>query len=276
MARLDGKVAFITGAARGQGRSHAVRMAQEGADIIAVDICEQVKSNVAPPATEADLAETAHLVEALDRRIVTAKADVRDLEGLRAAVSAGVKELGRLDIVVANAGSWTYGPAHELTEEEWHETVDIVLTGVWHTCKAAVPVLIRQGQGGAIIMTSSSMAVKAAPHMAHYTSAKHGLTGLMKTFALELAPHRIRVNTVNPGVVNTDLVHNEPTYRLFAPDVPGAPRELIAERMAPLTALKIPWVEPVDVSNAVLFLASDEARYVTGSTLLVDAGTTIV
>lgn len=270
--RLEGKVAFITGAARGQGRSHAVRMAKEGADIIAVDLCDKIASNVAPPATEADLAETARQVQSLDRRIVTVKADVRDFAALQAAASEGVAELGRLDTVVANAGTWTYGLSHELSEAEWRDTIDIALTGVWQTCRAAVPTLISQGTGGSIILTSSVLGLQASPHMSHYVAAKHGVVGLMKTLAIELAPHSIRVNTVNPGTVNTDLVMNEPTFKLFAPDLDAPTVDDIAERMSGETALPVPWVEVGDVSNAVVFLASDESRYVTGISLPVDAG----
>jgi SDR family mycofactocin-dependent oxidoreductase len=272
MGRLDGKVAFITGAARGQGRSHALRLAEEGADIIALDICDRVRSNVAPPATEEDLAETVKEVEARDRRIVSSVADVRNFAAVKAAVENGVAELGRLDVVVANAGVWTYGPGHELTEEEWGDVIDVNLTGVWHTCKAAIPTLIEQGNGGAITITSSVMGLEPTYNLSHYVAAKHGTVGLMKTLALELAPHSIRVNTVNPGTVNTKLVHNEPTYALFAPDLTDPTREQIAERMGAFAALPVPWVEPVDVSNAVLFLSSDEARYITGVALPVDAG----
>lgn len=276
MARFDGKVAFITGAARGQGRSHAVRLAEEGADIIALDIADGLTWNIAPPATEEDLAETARRVEALDRRIVASKVDVRDLAGVTAAVENGVAELGRLDIVVANAGSWTFGLSHEIAEEEWRDTIDVVLTGVWHTCKAVIPTLVEQRTGGAIIMTSSAVALKAAQNLSHYTAAKHGVVGLMKTLALELAPHSIRVNTIHPGAVNTDLIHNKATYDLFAPDVAEPGKELIAERMSTLTALPVPWVESADISNAVLFLASDQARYITGASLPVDAGTSLL
>jgi (+)-trans-carveol dehydrogenase len=275
MGRVEGKVAFITGAARGQGRSHAIRLAEEGADIIAVDICGPVASTVGKPTTEADLAQTAKEVEARDRRIVWSKVDVRDLDALQAAVDSGVKELGRLDIVCANAGTWTYGMSHELSPAEWKETIDIVLTGAWNTTKATTPFLIEQAQGGSIIITSSLQGIKGSQNVSHYSAAKHGVVGLMRCLASELGPHWIRVNTVNPGVVSTDLIHNKATYQLFAPELEDPPRELIAERMKALTVMPVPWVESVDVSNAVLFLASDESRYVTGVTLSVDAGSYI-
>jgi (+)-trans-carveol dehydrogenase len=271
--KLEGKVAFITGAARGQGRSHAVRLAEEGADIIAVDLCDQVGSVPYPMATPEDLAETAKEVEALDRRIVATQADVRDFDALKQALDAGVAELGHVDIVSANAGIVSYGPAAELDETTWQDMIDVNLTGVWHTCKAAIPHLIRQGTGGSIVITSSAAGLMAYPGLAHYVSAKHGLVGLMRTLALELAPHFIRVNSVHPTSVNTPMVQNDASKRLFLPDVENPSPEQFAEVSAAMNALPIPWVEARDISNAVLWLASDEARYVTGVTLPVDAGT---
>ncbi|WP_448006324.1 mycofactocin-coupled SDR family oxidoreductase [Agromyces bauzanensis] len=275
MGRLDGKVAFITGAARGQGRSHALRLAQEGADIIAVDIAGQISTVPYAMGTQADLDETVRQVEALDRRIVARKADVRDGEALRAAVDEGVAELGRLDIVAANAGIFSNATSDELTEEQWNDMLDVNLSGVWRTCKVAIPHL-RAAGGGSIIITSSTAGLKGFPNFAHYVSAKHGVVGLMRTLALELAPDMIRVNTVHPTSVDTDMIQNENLYALFAPDLEPAERtrEALGERFQAMNALPIPWVEPVDISNAVLWLASDEARYVTGVTLPVDAGST--
>jgi (+)-trans-carveol dehydrogenase/(-)-trans-carveol dehydrogenase len=274
--RVAGKVAFITGAARGQGRSHAVRLAQEGADIVAVDICEDVPGIPYPGATEADLAETVKLVEALDRRIVAAKADVRDYTGLKAVLDDGVAQLGRLDIVSANAGIGTAPvPAWELDESVWQTMLDINLTGVWHTAKAAIPLLIEGGHGGSIILTSSAAGLQAYENIAHYVSAKHGVVGLMRTLALELAPHFIRVNSIHPTQVDTPMIQNEPTWRLFRPDLEHPTEADFAPASQAMNALPIPWVEPVDISNAVLWLASDEARYVTGVALPVDAGIVI-
>jgi len=270
--RVEGKVAFITGAARGQGRSHAIRLAEEGADIIAVDICAQVGSVPYPMATPEDLAETVKEVEALDRRIIASAADVRDFAAVKAAVDDGIAQLGRLDIVSANAGIASYGQAVDLDETTWQDMIDTNLTGVWHAAKAAIPHLIAGGRGGSIVLTSSTAGLKAIPNMAHYVSAKHGVVGLMRTLALELAPHSIRVNSVHPTGVNTPMVQNEPSMRLFLPDVEHPTAEQYAEVMGSLNALPIPWVEPRDISNAVLFLASDEARYITGVTLPVDAG----
>jgi (+)-trans-carveol dehydrogenase len=275
MGRLDGKVAFITGAARGQGRSHALRMAQEGADIIAVDIVDQISTVPYAMSTPEDLDETVRQVEALDRRIVARRADVRDTEALRAAVDEGVAELGRLDIVAANAGIFSSGTAEELTEEQWNDMIEVNLSGVWRTCKVAIPHL-RAAGGGSIIITSSTAGINGFPNFAHYVSAKHGVVGLMRTLALELAPDMIRVNSVHPTSVDTDMIQNETMYELFAPDLEPQQRtrEALGERFATLNALPVPWVEAADISNAVLFLASDEARYITGVTLPVDAGQT--
>ena len=278
MGRVEGKVAFITGAARGQGRSHALRLAQEGADIIAVDIAEEIESvkRIYPGAGEADLAETVKQVEALDRRIVARKADVRDYDALKAAFDEGVAELGRVDIVSANAGIFIFGEqAQDVTEQDWDDVIDINLKGVWHTVKAVVPTMIEQGTGGSIILTSSTAGIKGTPNVSQYTASKHGVVGLMKTFALELAPHDIRVNSVHPTGVATDMILNQATFQLFKPGQGEVSREEAAEVFATTNALPIPWVEPVDISNAVLFLASDEARYITGVQLPVDAGYTI-
>jgi (+)-trans-carveol dehydrogenase len=271
--RVEGKVAFVTGAARGQGRSHAVRLAQEGADIIAVDICRGFDGSPAPASTPQDLAETADMVKNLDRRIVTAQVDVRDYDALKAAVDAGVEELGRLDIIVANAGIGTTGvKLHRMSEASWDETIDINLGGVWKTVKAGVPHLLAGGRGGSIIITSSVGGLKAYPQVGHYVTAKHGVVGLMRTFAVELGAQNVRVNTVHPTHVCSPLLMNEPTYRLFRPDLENPGPDDLAPICQSFHFLPIPWVEPVDISNAVLFLASDEARYITGATLPVDAG----
>jgi len=271
--RVESKVAFITGAGRGQGRSHAVRLAQEGADIIAVDICHDVEGAL-PMSTPEDLAETVKLVEAQDRRIVAAQADVRDLDELKAAVDAGVEELGRLDIVVANAGIASMGgPVQTLATDNWKHTIDINLTGLWHTARVAIPHLLAGGQGGSIVLTSSVGGAHAMPNMSHYVSAKHGVVGLMRSLAVELGQHRIRVNSVLPTNVNTPMFMNEGTFKLFRPDVehPGPDDMLVAARM--MHVLPIGWVEAEDISNAIVFLTSDDARYITGVALPVDGGT---
>ena len=274
--RVEGKVAFITGAARSQGRSHALRLAQEGADIIAVDLAGPIDSiRMYPPATEEDLAETVRQVEALDRRIIATKADVRDSAALKAAVDDGVAQLGRLDIVLANAGVFEIQPALELTDAAWREMIDINLTGAWNTCKVALPHLIAGGRGGAIVLTSSTAGLKGTPNTIHYTAVKHGIVGVMRTLANEFAPHSIRVNTVHPTGVDTVMIQNEKTWGLFAPGDPAPSREKAAPIFQSINALPVPWVEPVDISNAILFLVSDEARYITGVTLPVDAGYTV-
>jgi (+)-trans-carveol dehydrogenase len=271
--RLEGKVAFITGAARGQGRSHAVRFAQEGADIIAIDVCKEL--GMAPYAmpTPDDLAETADLVKAQGRRIVTAEVDVRDFDAMKQVVDSGVEQLGRLDVIVANAGIGIVGTVlHELDESRWQNMIDINLTGVWKTVKASVGHMLAGGRGGSIILTSSVAGLKAHPNVGHYVSAKHGVVGIMRALAVELGQHGVRVNSVHPTQCNTPLMLNETTYRLFRPDLEDPGPDDIAPISQLLHVLPIPWVEPEDISNAALFFACDESRYVTGVTLPVDAG----
>jgi (+)-trans-carveol dehydrogenase len=268
--RVAGKVAFVTGAARGQGRAHAVRLAEEGADLIAVDLCADVDTVGYPGATEADLAETVAQVAKLDRRIVAAKADVRDIDGLRTAVDRGVAELGRLDIVVGNAGISGDGmPTEMLAEDAWATMLDINLTGVWHTAKAAIPHL---AEGGAIVLTSSMLGLRGGGYLAHYASAKHGLVGLMHALANELAPRSIRVNSIHPGNVRTPMIENEHFYRSLRPDLAEPTLDDVAAVIGHYHLLPVPFIEARDISNAVLFLASDEARYITGVALPVDAG----
>lgn len=271
--RVEGKVAFITGAARGQGRAHAVRMAQEGADIIAVDICRQIDSVLIPLSSPEDLAETADMVKNAGGRIHTAEVDVRDYDALKDAVDAGVDEFGRLDIIVANAGIGNGGQTLDKTgEPDWDDMIGVNLSGVWKTVKAGVPHILAGGNGGSIILTSSVGGLKAYPHTGHYVAAKHGVVGLMRTFAVELGAQNIRVNSVHPTNVNTPLFMNEPTMKLFRPDLenPGPEDMKVVGQL--MHTLPIGWVEPEDIANAVLFLASDEARFITGVTLPVDGG----
>jgi SDR family mycofactocin-dependent oxidoreductase len=265
--RVAGKVAFITGAARGQGRSHAIRLAEEGADIIAVDICRDYGTVPYPMATEADLAETVKAVEALDRRIVAAQADVRDAAALRAAVDDGVAQLGRLDIVSANAGICTVQAWDEVSPAVWQDTLDTNLTGVWNTMVVSVPHLIAAG-GGSIICTSSTAGIKGLPYLAPYVAAKHGMVGIARTMANELARHHIRVNTVHPTGVDTPMGNGLGGLEGLINRDPG---------LGPIymNTLPVESVDSRDISNAVLFLASDEARYVTGLEFTVDAGNTI-
>jgi SDR family mycofactocin-dependent oxidoreductase len=270
MGKLDGKVAFITGAARGQGRSHAVRLAQEGADIIAVDICRQLESVPYEMATEADLAETVSQVEALDRRIVSSVGDVRDTAAMRATIENGVAQLGGLDIVLANAGIFGVSARPDVDHDAlFREVIDVNLTGVWNTMSAAAPVMIEQGRGGSMVITSSAAGLSGrggdgTGAFTGYQAAKHGVVGLMRSFSHYLAPHDIRVNSVHPTGVNTDMIVNQnmDEYRETKPSM--------NETLSNLLPVSI--VESIDISNAIAWLVSDEARYVTGVTLPVDAG----
>jgi SDR family mycofactocin-dependent oxidoreductase len=268
MGKLDGKVAFITGAARGQGRSHAIRLAEEGADIIAIDLAAQIDSVPYPMASPEDLAETAKQVEALDRRIFTAKADVRDEATLKKAFDDGTSQLGPVDIVLANAGIAPMGG--EAKHEAWQDVIDVNLTGVFNTVETAIPSMIERGEGGAIVLTSSTAGINGIGGPTRgglgYTAAKHGVVGLMRSYANNLAPHRIRVNTVHPTGVRTPMVVNEAMAAFLAQD------PSLSNSMA--NALPVDMVEPVDISNAIVWLVSDDARYVTGVTLPVDAGFT--
>ena len=266
MGKLEGKVAFITGAARGQGRSHAVRLAQEGADIIAVDICRQIDSVTYPLATPEDLAQTAKEVEALDRRIFTAQADVRDAQSLKQAFDRGTAEIGPADIVLANAGISVM--SRDPLPNEWQDVIDTNLSGVYHTVETAIPSMIERGEGGAIVLTSSAAGLAGVgggtPGALGYAAAKHGMVGLMRSYANVLAKHSIRVNTVHPTGVDTPMINNEPMQKFLKSDpVIGKPM---------MNALPVEMVESVDISNAILFLVSDDGRYVTGVTLPVDAG----
>lgn len=271
--RLEGKVALVTGAARGLGRSIAVRMAEEGADIVAVDVCRPIEGVPIPLATGDDLAETAALVKNAGRGIHTAEADVRDYDALAAAVGAGVERLGRLDVVVANAGIGNGGvPLDQVEERDWTDMIDVNLAGVWKTVKAAVPHVVAGGQGGAVVMISSVGGLKAYPFMGAYVAAKHGVVGLMRAFAVELGEHNVRVNSVHPTNVSTPMFMNADTMRGFRPDLdePGPDDVAVVAKL--MHVLPIGWVEPDDVASAVLYLASDEARYVTGVALPVDGG----
>ncbi|OMC05251.1 3-ketoacyl-ACP reductase [Mycobacterium sp. NS-7484] len=270
---LTGKVALVTGAARGQGRSHAVRLAGQGADILAVDICKQIETVPYPMSMPADLDETVRLVSETGRRIVAGQVDVRDLAALKTFVDQGIKELGRLDVVVANAGTVNdIAPMWEISEQQFQDQLDTNLTGVWKTIKATVPHLIEQGQGGSVIIISSISGLVAELNVGHYAASKHGANGLMRTLAGELAPHWIRVNSVNPTNVDTLMINNDAYNTLFSGGKPNATQEDSIPALKGMNALPIPFVQPEDISNAVLYLASDVSRYVTGTAMVVDAG----
>jgi (+)-trans-carveol dehydrogenase len=269
---LQGKVALVTGAARGLGRSHAVRFAQEGADVIVIDACRDFPTVPIPLATESDLDETVKLIEQEGRRAVRVVSDVRDSALMADEIAAAVSHLGRLDVIVANAGIGTVAAAVDMTDEVWAETIDINLTGVWNTVKAGLAHMLNAGNGGSIVLVSSDAGMRGVPNMIHYTAAKHGVVGLMRALAIELGPHRIRVNTVNPGTAGTDMVLNPVAYRLFRPDLDNPTQDDFKIPSQAMNLLPVPWLEKADVTNAVLFLASDTGRYITGTTLVVDMG----
>ncbi|RZT87347.1 hypothetical protein EV383_4267 [Pseudonocardia sediminis] len=268
MGLLDGKVAFVTGAARGQGRTHAVRMAAEGADIVAVDVVAPVAAdNGYPAAVPEDLDETARLVEEQDRRIVARVADVRDSAALDAALDEAASELGaRLDIVVANAGVSNWNRFWEISDEQWQTVVDVNLTGVWRTMKAAAPRMIAAGNGGSIVVTSSVAGLKSLPAQAHYAASKHGVVGLTKTAAIELAEFDIRVNSIHPWAVRTEMGRD----RSFEPQIEAHPQ--YARSFASLLPERAAHTD--DITNAVMWLVSDLGRTVTGAQIPADLGAT--
>lgn len=272
--RLDGKVALITGAARGIGRAQAVRFAQEGADIVALDVCGPIDTVLVPHSTPDDLDTTASLIREAGGRVHPEIVDVRDLAGMRAATDRGAARFGGLDVVCATAGITSRGMAVELDENAWRTMLDVNLTGVWHTCRAGAPHLIARG-AGSVILTSSIAGLRGLVGVAHYTAAKHGVVGLMRSMANELAPHHVRVNCVNPTNVDTPMIQNDVVSSAFRPDLDRPPtRAEFADAARSMNMLAVPWIDPLDVANAALFLASDEARYITAITLPVDAGAT--
>ncbi len=271
--RFAGRVAFISGAGRGQGRQFAVDLAEEGADIIGFDICEDIPGASTSMATKADLEETRALVEATGRRMVAEQADARDYGAVEAVLEKGLTEFGRVDIVVANAGICCgAGPFWEISLQNWKDTVDTDLTGVWHTVRAATPAMIQGGRGGAIIMIASAGATKGFQNITHYVAAKTALVGMLKPMAAELGPHFIRVNALSPTNVNTAIYMTETNKRLFLPDNPAPTDEEYEMASRPQHVIPIGWMETRDTSAALRFLASDDARYITGLELRVDAG----
>ena len=268
--RMIGRVAFITGAARGQGRSHAVHVAREGGNVVAVDILRDLDVTNYGLGTVDEMAETVRLVEDAGGKIITRAADVRDAAALQVAARDGYEQFGRLDLVVANAAIAGNGLVADLTDDEWHNMIDINLTGAWNTVRATMRYL--KAPTGSIVLINSIAGVKGLPGNSHYTAAKHGALGLMKSLAAELGPSGIRVNAVLPTMVATPMLHNTATYKLFVPTADAPTREQAVEVMRQMHSLPIPEVEPSDISNAVLFLASDEGRYITGVALPVDAG----
>ncbi|AFR50644.1 mycofactocin-coupled SDR family oxidoreductase [Gordonia sp. KTR9] len=271
MGLLDGKTVLITGGARGQGRAHALTSAREGADVILLDITRQLDSVDYPLATADDMAETVRQVEALDRRALTFDADVRDQTQLDDAVAAGIAEIGKIDVLIANAGIWTRAPFWEMSEQMWSDMMDVNLTGVWKSAKAVAPHMIER-QSGSIVITSSVNGLEPGMNYAHYVATKHGVIGLMKNIALELAPHGIRCNSINPGAIRTPMTDQQGAWDMFAGHEGGTPEDLI-EGGYHFHALKgHSFMPPEVIANTALYLNSDLAASVTGVTIPVDAG----
>ena len=273
MGTLDGKVAFITGAARGQGRSHAVTLAEAGADVVAVDIDRDIDSVFYPLARTEDLEETARLVEKEGRQALARTVDVRDSAALDAVVAEAIAAFGHIDVVSANAGIATsMVKTWEMSEADWQDVIDVNLTGVWRTVRAVIPPMIEAGRGGCIVLTSSLAGLKGYSNIAGYVAAKHGVNGLMRTLANELGPYGIRVNTVCPGLVNTDMMMNQPTYDLFRPELDQPTQADAIEVFRSMQVLPTDWLEPREVSEVIAFLASDAAKHITGTAIPIDGG----
>lgn len=272
MGQLDGKVAFITGVARGQGRSHALTLAREGADIIGLDLCGKPSTTAYNGATEEDLQETVRLVKETGADIVAEVADTRNYDEVQAVFDRGVEQFGRVDIVIPNAGICSGAKTWEISPADWREMIDINLNGVFHTVKAAVPTLIAQGDGGSVVFIGSTEALKGAENISSYAASKHGVTGLMTSLARELGQYNIRVNSVNPTCVDTHMINNPFVYGLFRPDLEAPTRTDVVDSFTGTHLLPVPWIDPQDVSNAILHLVTDAGRYVTATTMVIDAG----
>ena len=275
MRRFDGKVVLITGVARGQGRSHAVRFAQEGASIVGLDIAQAIPTVAYAGATPDDLAETQRLIDQAGGKSIIVQGDVRDQSAVDNLVQDALTTFGRIDIVLPQAGITSIGPLWELSEQHWDEMIGINLTGVWRTLRAAIPPMIERNAGGSIVMTGSIAGLMGLPNAGHYTATKHGVNGMVKSLANELAPHRIRVNSVNPTNVATPMILDPAMYRFFRPDLENPTKEDAVPAFKSPILLDQPWVEAEEVSDAVLWLCSEEARSITGVQLPVDAGTLV-
>ncbi len=270
---MTGKAAFVTGAARGQGRSHALLLAEQGADIVASDICDQIDTVPYPMGTKEDLEETVRLVAATGRDVIAESVDVRNLAGLQTLVERGISEFGRLDVVVANAATVNgIAPLWEISDAQFRDQIDVNLFGVWNTIKATVPHMIDQNSGGSIILIASVAGIAAELNVGHYAASKAAVNGLTRTLAGELAPKMIRVNSINPTNVNTPMINNDAYNQLFTGGRIGATQADSIPALMSMNALPVPFVEPIDISNAVLYLASDASRFVTGTNMVVDAG----
>ena len=275
MGRFDGKVVLITGVARGQGRSHAVKFAQEGAWIAGLDIAQAIPTVAYQGATADDLAETQRLIDQAGGKSIIVQGDVRNQSAVDKLVQDALRTFGRIDIVLPQAGITSIGLLWELSEQHWDEMIGINLTGVWRTLRAAIPPMIERNAGGSIVMTGSIAGLMGLPNAGHYTATKHGINGMVKSLANELAPHRIRVNSVNPTNVATPMILDPAMYRFFRPDLENPAKEDAVPAFKSMILLDQPWVEAEEVSNAVLWLCSEEARSVTGVQLPIDAGTLV-
>ncbi|MET0821299.1 MAG: mycofactocin-coupled SDR family oxidoreductase [Aeromicrobium sp.] len=276
MGRFDGQVVLISGVARGQGRSHALRFAQEGAAVIGFDLCADQPEVAYDLATAADLAETEDAVRAAGGSILTRIADVRDIDQIRSVVADGVAEFGGVDILLANAAVLGgAGPLWEIDDAVFQNVIETDLIGVWKTIKVAVPEILKREGHRSVIVTGSGASVKGSANIGDYVTAKHGLIGLVRTLARELGPHGVRANAVLPGNVDTQMLQNAQVKGMYFPGAPATTREVFADAAAAASPLRVPWVDPSDISEAVLWLASPESRYVTGTALSVDAGTAI-
>jgi (+)-trans-carveol dehydrogenase len=268
----SGKVVFVTGVARGQGRSHALEFARRGADVGGLDLCAPIATVPYALADPSDLKQTAEEIRSLGGRAVLEAGDVRDPARVRAVVARVLDSFGQIDVVVTNAGVFSVGDPLTLPPETWRDVLDVNLTGVWNTVQACLPAMVEGGRGGSIVMTSSIGGVQGLLQCPHYVASKHGVIGLMRALANELAPYRIRVNAVCPTNVNTPMIQNPANYRTFRPDLEDPRSEDIVDVARAMHLLDVPWVEPEDVTAAVVWLASDAARYLTGVALPVDAG----
>ena len=273
--RLDGRTALVTGAARGQGRSHAIRLAELGADLVLVDVCADLPRIPYGQPDRAQLDDTARAAREAGADVRTVVADIRDAAAMSDAAMLAVDELGGIDIVVANAGVIQLKPATEIGPEDWADVIGINLTGTWNTVSPTLAPMIDQARGGSIIITSSAAGVKGPPNMAHYAASKSGVIGMMRSLAAELGPHGIRVNCITPTTVDTEMVHWPEAYAVFRPDLESPGRDDVVDIFASLNVLPVPWIQASDVTDAVAFLAGDRARYITGAVLPIDAGTLI-
>lgn len=271
MGVVEGRIALVTGAARGQGRAHAIALANEGADLVVTDLCADIGTVPYPLGTAAELAETVALVEATGQRCLSIPADIRDTAGIGLVVEAGIEAFGRIDICVANAGVTGYGKFHELDDDTWNDMIDVDLTGTFKTIRAVLPHMLER-RYGRIIATSSMAGRMGNANLAHYVAAKWGVIGMVKSLAMEVANKGITVNAIAPAAVDTAMLHNEAMYKLFCPDMDAPTREDVAPRYQAMNRLGVAWMAPEEVSRAVLFVAADTASSMTGQVIEVSLG----